>query len=105
MLYLLQFLVRVFEVGAFVAIFFVVAFLLESEVVMGWAVQVRRLVKRHLARPPLARRASRTAAAAISFGSSALSRRCRSMATAGIPARVSVVAARLCPAAPVRSRR
>ena len=47
MFYLLQFLVRVFEVGAFVAIFFVVAFLLESEVVMGWAVQVRRLVKRH----------------------------------------------------------
>src|SRR5260370_543044 len=36
MLYLLQFLTRVFEVGAFVAIFFVVAFLLESEVIIGW---------------------------------------------------------------------
>ena len=47
MLHLLQFLARIFEVGAFVAIFFVVAFLLESEVVIGWAVQVRRLVKRH----------------------------------------------------------
>jgi hypothetical protein len=47
MLYLLQFLTRVFEVGAFVAIFFVVAFLLESEVIIGWAVRVRRLVKRH----------------------------------------------------------
>jgi hypothetical protein len=47
MLYLLQFLVRVFEVGAFVAIFFVVAFLLESEIIMGWAVQVCRLVNRH----------------------------------------------------------
>ena len=47
MLYLLQFLVRVFEVGAFVGIFFVVAALLESGVIMGWAVQVRRLMKRH----------------------------------------------------------
>ena len=47
MLYLLQFLVRVFEVGAFVAIFFVVAFLLESKVVMGWAGQVRRFMTRH----------------------------------------------------------
>jgi hypothetical protein len=47
MLHVLQFLARVFEVGAFVAIFFVVASLLESEVVMGWAVQLRRLLKRH----------------------------------------------------------
>ena len=46
MFYLLQFLVRVFEVGAFVAIFFVVAFLLESKVAIGWAGQIRRLVKR-----------------------------------------------------------
>jgi len=47
MLHLLQFLVRVCEIGAFVGIFFLVAFLLESEIIMGWAVQVRRLVKRH----------------------------------------------------------
>jgi hypothetical protein len=47
MLYVLQFLTRIFEVGAFVTIFFVVAALLESEVVMGWAGQVRRFMKRH----------------------------------------------------------
>jgi hypothetical protein len=47
MLHLLQFLTRVFEVGAFVAIFFAVAFLLEGEVVNTWALQVRRFVKRH----------------------------------------------------------
>jgi uncharacterized membrane protein SpoIIM required for sporulation len=47
MLHLLEFLTRVFEVGAFVAIFFVVAFLLEGEVVSAIAVQVRRLVNRH----------------------------------------------------------
>ena len=47
MLYLLQFLVRIFEVASFVAMFFVVAFLLESKVVSAWAVQVRRLMKRH----------------------------------------------------------
>jgi hypothetical protein len=47
MLHVLQFLARIFEVGAFVAIFFVVAFLLESEVITGWAVRVRRLVKSH----------------------------------------------------------
>jgi len=47
MLHLLHFLTRVVEVGAFVAIFFAVAFLLEGEVVSAWAVQVRRLMKRH----------------------------------------------------------
>jgi len=47
MLHLLQFLARIFEVGAFVAIFFLVAFVLESKVYSAWAVQVRRLVKRH----------------------------------------------------------
>lgn len=46
MVHLLQFLTRVFEVGAFVAIFFIVAFLLEGEVVSAWAMQVRRLMKR-----------------------------------------------------------
>jgi hypothetical protein len=47
MLPLLQFLTRIFEICAFVAIFFVVAFVLESNLVSAWAVQVRRLVKRH----------------------------------------------------------
>jgi hypothetical protein len=47
MLHLLQFLARIFEVGAFVAIFFVVAFVLENKVYSVWAAQVRRLVKRH----------------------------------------------------------
>jgi hypothetical protein len=47
MLHFLYFLARILEVGAFVAIFFVVAFVLESNLVSAWAVQVRRLVKRH----------------------------------------------------------
>jgi hypothetical protein len=47
MVHLLQLLARVFEVGVYVTIFFAVAFLLEGEVVSGWAAQVRRLVKRH----------------------------------------------------------
>ena len=47
MLPLLQFVARILEIGAFVAIFFVVAFVLESKLVSAWAGQVRRFVKRH----------------------------------------------------------
>jgi hypothetical protein len=47
MLHLFQFLTRFFEVGAFVAIFFAAAFLLEREGISALAVQIRNLVKRH----------------------------------------------------------
>jgi hypothetical protein len=46
MLFLLQFLARIFEIGAFVTFFFVIAALLESDVVIGWAGQVRRFITR-----------------------------------------------------------
>ncbi len=47
MLQSLQFLARVFEVGAYVTFFFVLGSLLEGERITGWAAKVRRLVQHH----------------------------------------------------------
>ncbi len=46
-LHSLVFLTRVFAVGAFVIISFVLASLLEGELARAWAADVRRMVKRH----------------------------------------------------------
>jgi len=48
-LHSLVFLTRVFAVGAFVIISFVLASLLEGEVARAWAGEIRRIVKRDTA--------------------------------------------------------
>jgi len=48
-LHSLVFLTRVFAVGAFVIISFVLASLLEGEVARAWAGEIRRIVKRDAA--------------------------------------------------------
>ncbi len=47
MLQSLQFLARVFEVGAYVTIFFVLGSLLEAEGIRACVARVRRLVQHH----------------------------------------------------------
>jgi len=45
-LHSLAFLVRVFAVGAFVTVFFVLGSLLEGELASAWVGEIRRFVKR-----------------------------------------------------------